>query len=130
MRDESFDLKVEFKNVFRIHQGPDRAITAGQLARMFGYKDDRIIRLTIRELIKGAGDGNRGLPVASATVKVLQPSGKVKRQPGYFIPTDRQQAEEYANSIKRRLIEDALRRRDFRNAADQWLSSTPQGRLV
>lgn len=120
VRDVNFDLRTELKNILMRHEGPQRAITAGELARMLGYKNDRIIRLAIRQLIKGDGDGNRGMPIASST----------ENSPGYFIITSRQQADEYALSIRRRLIEDALRRRDFRRAADQWLVPAEQGRLI
>lgn len=113
-------LKAHLKSILERHEGPEQAITAGELARIFGYKDDRIIRLAIRELIRGAGDGNKGLPVASST----------ENPPGYFIVTSRQQAEEYAGSVRKRLIEDALRRRDFRRAADQWLTPARQARLI
>jgi len=58
VRDVNFDLRTELKNILMRHEGPQRAITAGELARMLGYKNDRIIRLAIRQLIKGDGDGN------------------------------------------------------------------------
>ena len=114
VKDVKSDLRDKLQSVLLRHEGPARAITAGELARMFGYKDDRIIRLAIRELIRN------GLPVAAST----------ENFPGYFIVTSRQQADEYALSIKKRLIEDAIRRRDFRRAADQWLTPAEQGRLI
>jgi len=49
---------------------------------------------------------------------------------GYFIVTTRQEAEQYAGSIRGRLIEDAIRRRDFRRAADQYLTPAEQGVLI
>ena len=66
------------------------------------------------------------LPLASST----------ENPPGYFMITSRRQAEDYALSIRKRLIEDALRRRDFRRAAGQWLNKLQpppppvQGRLI
>lgn len=108
------DLKNSLKTVLSLHEGPGQAVKARQLAGMFGYKDDRAIRLAIRELIA------EGLPVASSTEKM----------PGYFLVTSRQQAELYAGSIKSRLIEDAKRRRDFRKAADMWLTPAEQGKLL
>uniref|UniRef100_A0A6M3IV08 Putative structural protein n=1 Tax=viral metagenome TaxID=1070528 RepID=A0A6M3IV08_9ZZZZ len=108
------NLKGNLKAVLLRHEGPERAITAKTLAHMFGYKDDRAIRLAIRDLIA------EGLPVASST----------ENTPGYFIVTDRKQAEQYALSIRSRLIEDAIRRRDFRRAADQWLTPAVQQKLI
>ena len=113
------DLRLELKNLLLRHEGPERAITAGELARMFATSD-RIIRLAIRELIRGDGDGNSGIPIASS----------VENPPGYFIVTTRQQVEGYRHSVKSRLIEDAKRIRDFRRAADQWLTPAGQGRLI
>lgn len=110
------DLRLELKNILLQHEGPEKAITGRELAVMFGFKSDRIIRLAIRALIRGEGDGNNGLPLVS--------TGQ-----GYFIPTSRQQAEDYRQKEKGRLIEDALRIRDFRRAADQWLTPAEQSRL-
>uniref|UniRef100_A0A6M3L3J6 Uncharacterized protein n=1 Tax=viral metagenome TaxID=1070528 RepID=A0A6M3L3J6_9ZZZZ len=108
------DLKEELRDILLRHEGPEMAITAKTMAHMFGYKDDRAIRLAIRDLI------TEGLPVASLT----------ENTPGYFIVTNRQQAEQYALSIKSRLISDAIRRRDFRRAADQWLTPAVQQKLI
>ncbi len=108
------NLKAEVQKVLSRHEGPERAITGKELASIFGRKDDRAIRLIIRELIA------EGLPVASLT----------DRPYGYFVVTNRQQAEDYALSIKGRLINDALRRRDFRRAADLYLTPAKQGKLI
>jgi len=103
-------LKRELTEVIKRHQGRDRAITGMELAKRLNQRDDRRIRILIRELIE------EDLPVASC--------GK-----GYFIPNSYQEAREYADSLKGRLIEDALRRRDFRRAADCHLRPVEQGRL-
>ncbi|MDP2729614.1 MAG: hypothetical protein Q8O55_03945 [Dehalococcoidales bacterium] len=113
------DLQGKLKSILQYHEGPAQAITASELARMCGTSD-RSIRLAIRELIRGNGDGHNGLPVASST----------ENPPGYFIPTRRSQGEQYAASIRSRLIEDALRRRDYRRAADEWFTPAEQGRLT
>ncbi len=107
-------LKAQLKSILLRHEGKERAITGRELARLFGYKDDRQIRLVIRELI------SEGLPVASST----------ESPQGYFVVLTRQEAEEYAQSIKGRLIEDAIRRRDFRRAADQYLTPAIQLELI
>lgn len=107
-------LKVSIKNILLNHKGQDRAITGNDLARIFNFTNDRSIRIAIRELI------SEGYPIASST----------ENPPGYFIIVSRKQAEQYANSIKNRLIEDANRRRDFRKAADKWLTPAIQERLI
>jgi len=103
-------LKRELTEVIKRHQGRDRAITGMELAKMLNQRDDRKIRILIRELIEG------NLPIASCSS-------------GYFIPVTYQEAQEYADSLKGRLIEDALRRRDFRRAADCHLRPATQRRL-
>ncbi len=107
------DLKVELKSILLRHEGNRRAITASELATTLG-QDDRRVRLIIRELIAD------GLPVASST----------ESPAGYFIVNTRQEAEQYAGSIRSRLIQDALRRRDFRRAADQYLTPAEQGKFI
>ncbi len=52
------NLKAEVQKVLSRHEGPERAITGKELASIFGRKDDRAIRLIIRELIA------EGVPVA------------------------------------------------------------------
>ena len=106
------DLKASLKS--RLQEGRARAVTGKELALMVGHKDDRSVRLAIRELIAG------GMPIASSTEPPY----------GYFIVATRQEANQYAGSIRSRLIEDAIRRRDFRRAADQHLTPAYQGRLV
>jgi len=108
------DLKLEVKRILERHEGRDRTITGKELARLLGCRDDRGIRHIIRELITD------GLPVASTT----------GHPAGYFLPVSYQEAREYTDSLKDRLIEDARRRRDFRRAADAYLSLMRQGRLI
>jgi len=103
-------VKTELRKILERHEGRDRAITGMELAKRLNQRDDRKIRLIIRELIEDK------FPVASC--------GK-----GYFIPNSYEEAREYADSLKGRLIEDALRRRDFRRAADCHLRPVEQGRL-
>lgn len=107
------DLKMELRRILGQHIGRECTIPGRVLARMLGYRDDRIIRQVIRELIKD------GLPVASTT----------KPPAGYFIVDSYREAREYADEEKSRLIEIALRRRDFRRAADCFLKPVEQGKL-
>lgn len=106
-------LERELRDILRHHEGTDYAITSRELAALTG-KPERTVRLVIRELIRD------GLPVASRT----EPPA------GYYIVTSRRQAQEYADSLKSRLIEDARRRRDFRTAADGWLTPAVQEKLL
>ena len=108
------DLKSRLKTLLLKHEGKARAITGRELATIVGHRDDRQVRMVIRELITD------GLPVASST----------EFPAGYFIVATRQEVEEYAASIRSRLIEDAIRRRDFRRAANMHLAPAQQGRLI
>ena len=108
------ELKSRVKTILLRHEGEARAIPGRELAAMFNLRDERSVRLAIRELIAD------GLPVAANT----------EAPAGYFIVATRQEAERYAGSIRNRLIKDAIRRRDFRRAADQYLTPAIQGRLL
>ena len=66
---------------------------------------DRLTRMLIRELIE------EGHPIASST----------SRPPGFFIAETREEVEKYADGLRGRLIEDALRRRDFLRASKKIL---------
>ena len=112
MNNDTF--KNNLKGILLSHEGKAQAITGRELAAMFNLKDDRRVRLVIRDLI------TEGLPVAANT----------EVPAGYFIVATRREAERYAGSIRSRLIKDALRRRDFRRAADQYLTPAEQGRLI
>lgn len=107
-------MKSQLKQILKRHEGRDKAITAKELAFMLGQKDDRKIRLIIRELI------SEGMPIASST----------ESPQGYFIITNHAEAERYAEGEKSRLIEIAIRRRDFRRAASLYLAPAQQGRLI
>lgn len=107
------ELKGRLRMILRVRNGRPSAITAGELS-MITESTERNVRLAIRELI------TEGLPVASTT----------ELPGGYFLVATRQEAEQYAASIRSRLIEDAIRRRDFRRAADMHLTPARQGKLL
>lgn len=113
METERDTLKSQLKHTLSNHVGSYNPITAKELSNSL-KKDERLIRLLIRELISD------GIPVASNT----QPP------PGYFLISNFHEARRYADSIKSRLIEDALRRRDFNKSASLYLKQTIQGRLL
>ena len=112
MNNDTFKNNLE--GILLRHEGEAQAITGRKLAAMFNLKDDRRVRLVIRDLI------TEGLPIAAHT----------EVPAGYFIVVTRREAERYAGSIRSRLIQDAIRRRDFRRAADMWLTPAEQGRLI
>jgi hypothetical protein len=88
-------LKHQLKAIISRHVGRCEAIGAETLAEMFGFKDDRIIRKAIEELI----DDN--FPVCSVTE---QPAG-------YFFPASVQEARRYSKSLQKRAVRIFLRRR-------------------
>lgn len=106
-------IKQQLRGILLRHEGRARAIKANELARIVQC-DERRVRLFIRELI------TEGLPVASST----------EAPAGYFLVNNWQEVNQYADSIKGRLIEDAIRRRDFRRAAALYLRPAEQARLL
>lgn len=87
--------------VSELKRGKLNALPGRLLAQRLGFKDDRQIRLAIRELIA------KGYPIASSVSPPM----------GFFIAQDRKEAERYLSDLKGRLVEDAYRRRDFKIAA-------------
>lgn len=106
-------LKAYLKYILFKHEGYSNPITAKELSAIL-QQDERRIRLIIRDLITD------GLPIASST----------QHPPGYFLVTNFYEARKYADSIKGRLIEDALRRRDFNRSASLYLKQVVQQRLL
>jgi len=94
------ELKQEVRSLLRY--GKENAQTGSKLATVLGFKDDRPVRLAIRDLIA------EGLPVAA--------SGN-----GYFIASSLDEATEYMRNLKSRLVNDAYRRRDFKLASREIL---------
>ena len=107
------ELQSHLKHILERHIGKYRAITAKELTGITGVPD-RAIRLAIRELIA------RNVPIASSVTPPY----------GYYLISNHTEAREYAESIKGRLIEDAMRRRDFNRAASFHLQPAQQGRLI
>lgn len=81
--------------------GKENAITGKRLAKILGFRQDRIIRQAIRELIADR------VPVASS----------VNPPYGYYIVNNPDEAKEYMRVLRSRLISDAYRRRDFKRAS-------------
>ena len=92
-------LKTDVRSLLK--HGRENAVTGKKLAKTLGYPSDRVIRLAIRELIADS------VPIASSTVS---PSG-------YFIIQNPEEATKYLAVLRGRLVEDAYRRRDFKQAS-------------
>lgn len=84
----------------RLGWGRRNATRGKDLAYALGERDDRKIRLMIRELI------SEGVPVASA---VSQPMG-------FYIVANEHEAADYIRVLKERIKEDTARLRDFEKA--------------
>jgi len=93
-------MEERILEILKNHRGLNRAITGRELARIIGESDDRHIRSDIRELRA------QGFPIASST----------KLPYGYFIVETLQEANDFMQQLKNRLIENALTRRDFKRA--------------
>jgi len=111
---QTTDLKSDIRAILINHSGRDNAITGIEIAHKVGMKENRAVRRTIRELIKD------GIPIASVT----EPPA------GYYIVTSREEVDHYLQHLRNLLIQDAKRRRDFRNCAMQHLENAGQGRLL
>ena len=109
IKDISLKSKVEY--VLERHIGSQNPIKAGELARMFNFRDDREIRLAIRELIAD------GIPIVSDSS-------------GYFIADHYSQVEEYTRSLRSRVINDALRMRDVKKSFGLYWNGERQGKLI
>ena len=107
------DLKSQLKRILERHEGRSMAITSRELSTALQI-DERRIRLAIRELI------TEGLPVASST----------ESPAGYFLVGNWGEAYQYARSVRNRLIEDAVRRRDFMRSAALYLKPAEQVKLL
>ena len=107
------DLKTHLKGILQRHEGHPSAITARELCLITG-SNDRAVRLAIAELIR------EGLPVLSST----------ESPPGYFIATSREEWREYDATLKSRIVQDALRKRDIKVAVARHFAPAVQERLL
>lgn len=93
-------LKTDVRRL--LQYGKEKARTGDSLARLLGYKGDREVRMAIRELIAD------GLPVASSVTPPYY---------GFYIANTIDEANDYLRVMRKRLVKDAYRRRDFKLAA-------------
>jgi len=100
-------VKQEILSLLRF--GRENVITGKRLAEAMGQKNDRQIRMIIRDLIA------EGHVIASTT----------EAPAGYFIASTREEVDRYLKDMKSRLVNDAYRRRDFKKAAYNLLNPPP-----
>ena len=103
----------ELFRILQFHRGRKRAVTAKYLSQRLDI-DERFVRSEIRRLIAS------GMPIASST----------QAPPGYYLIETMQEAQEYMKSLRNRLIEDALRRRDFKLAVAKSFDGAGQLKLL
>lgn len=97
-----------------LKHGQSKAIKGQVIAERLGFKNDRAVRLAIRDLIA------QGVPIASS----------VSEPQGYYIAETYQEALEYMAGLRSRLIQDAMRRRDFKLSAYRYFEGARQKRLL
>ena len=96
-------LKAEVRSLLRY--GKKNARKGQEIAKTLGFKNDRVIRHAIRDMIA------EGLPIASS----------VNPPFGYYIASSLDEVTDYMKVLKGRLVQDAYRRRDFKVAARKIL---------
>lgn len=94
--------RVRFKKTIleSLRFGKRSAIKGSELARVLGERDDRRVRVAIRELIA------EGKPIASSVTEPM----------GYFIVSNEFEAVDYIRVLNERIKEDTSRLEDFKKA--------------
>jgi hypothetical protein len=97
------------------HRGKRSAIKGADLARELKQRDDRLIRMVIRDLIA------QGVPVSSSVSEPM----------GFYLVVTPREAEEYIAVLEARIREDEARLRDFKRAVEAALGAlTEQPRMI
>jgi len=107
-------LKTQVKEILLNHRGRGRAIKGQEIAQKLGFKDDRQVRLIIRDLIAD------GIPIASGT----------ESPAGFYLVENKDEADIYMDDLRSRLKEIAIRRWQFRLAAKMSLEHFIQLKLI
>jgi len=107
-------VKTELRKILERHEGRDRAITGMELAKRLNQRDDRRIRILIREL------RHEMFPILSSTTSPA----------GYYLPTNQIEIKECLASLRSRLVEDATTRRDIKIGGGRYLTPAVQERLL
>ncbi len=96
------------------HTGRENAIKAMDVAHSLSLRDDRIIQQAIRILRR------EGHPILSTC----------QRPYGYYIPETWNEVQDCLASMKHRLVEDALTRRDIKTACGLYFAGAEKVRLL
>lgn len=96
------------------HRGHRQAVTGRELAATLGHRDDRAIRLAIRELIR------EGIPVAASVTEPM----------GFYLCSTRDEAVRYMTTLQARADEALARLRDFQEAVAKSFDIPQQGELL
>lgn len=102
-RQEASELPARVMGILDHHRGSGNAITGLCIARMLGYKNDRLIRVVISQLIA------EGKPIAASVSEPL----------GYYLVETEQEAEVYERVLRSRALRTFERLRDFQRAITQ-----------
>ena len=101
---------MELLEILKLHRGRCNPITGKELAEILNEPEDRYIRSRIRDLIAS------GVPIASSVTFPF----------GYYIVETIAEANNYMQNLRDRLIENALRRRDFKRAVAKSFNGAGQ----
>jgi hypothetical protein len=96
------------------HRGKRNAVKGADLARELRQRDDRLVRILIRELIA------EGVPVSSS----------VGEPQGFYLVATPAEAQEYIAVLEARIREDEARLRDFRKAVEVSLGALAEQRRM
>jgi hypothetical protein len=97
---EERDLPARIMEMLSEHKGIGNAITGLRIARRFGYRNDRKVRMVIQQLIA------EGKPIAAS----------VSEPVGYYLVQTRDEAEAYEAVLRSRATKTFERLRDFQRA--------------
>jgi len=107
------DLQDAVMRILSGHQGHAKAIKGSEIARLLNT-DYRQVRQIISDLI------DEGYPIASSVQKPF----------GYFLINDPEEAREYRESLRSRIIKLCIRLRGFKQSAGRKLDMVTQGKLI
>ena len=116
MTDRPFILTAQTRHQLRkqvmdiLRHGRANAMRAAEITRLLHQRDDRLIRVVIRELI------SEGIPIASSVTEPM----------GYFIAENDDEAVRYIQGLEARIREDQARLDEFRKAAEARFSLPQQ----
>ena len=96
-------LKADVRSL--LWYGKEKARTAGELATVLGFKEDRCVRLAIRDLIAD------GVPIISL----------VEPPYGYYIADNPEEVTEHLGELRHRALEVLGRYRDLKVASREIL---------